>query len=137
MITNQGPGDPPGPSRSERLVLRTDLPPEHQAKFERFMIEFDGVFPPPLRPYFRTYVQTLLSSGPRKSIRRMAAEAGISLSHLRKMLQDPRWDAGHLRDQFRWQVLRDHPIKAGCALLLETKWYEREKSDAGAPDSSP
>jgi hypothetical protein len=143
MKTNQEPANSPGPPNSDRSTLRTDLPPEQQAKFERFMIDFDGVFPPPLRPFFRAYVRALLSCGPRQSIRRMATEAGVSTSYLRKMLQDSRWDARHLRDQFRWQVLRDHPLRTGCALLLETKWYETDKTAAAtlasgaAPENPP
>jgi hypothetical protein len=133
MKANPEPSGSPVPPASGQGAARAEFSPEHHAEFERFMIDFDGIFPPPLRPLFRAYVRTLLSTGPRKSIRRMAVESGVSGSTLRKMIQDSRWDDRRLRDHFRGQVLREHPMENGCALILETKWQEIPKTAAPTP----
>jgi len=97
-----------------------------------YLSEFDDNFPSkPSRQHMATYVGGQLGPLARKSVERIALEAGVPPRTLQQFLGAYRWDEAEMRSRLREIVARDHPHENALGIIDETSFAKKGGKTVG------
>jgi hypothetical protein len=100
--------------------LRTDHYLSQWSGLEEFLKEFVETLPVILARFVHAYVGGQLTARSRKTLHRLASEAGVSVTYMVKLLRDPRWEEERIRSLLCSRVRRFHGKQLRGVIFEET-----------------